>query len=216
MGVSFSPLFSIPLDVSSNVDFVKGKIGWSLGLNNILTLSKKSNIFLLTEIGYLNNQLIIEDIPNTSNLIDSQGNINFENLTNYNLIEKYHYLYLSTSLGKTILKLSGNTYLLGSAGFRLNYLYRSTHSSEGFIQNGVTDDFSLIFSNADIEQNLTTSIIASAGIIHKLSDNFSIIITPKFAYELNKIVLKQVPTNQERRFISGGVYLSVLHNFLIF
>ncbi len=210
VGVSFSSLFSEPLDFPSEFDNIKGQMAWSMGVTNTLVLSEKSNIFLLSELGYLSNQYIIEDIPNSNSIIDEQGNVNFTNKTYFDIMRKYNYVYFSTSIGKSVLKLSHKTFLFGTAGFRLNYLYRSALFSERLPENEKID---FTFSKSDIEQNFTTSIIASVGIFYKPSQNFSIILSPQFAYDLNKIVINNTINQEETRFINGGFSLSALYNF---
>lgn len=211
IGITFSPKYSYPND--NNLSSIEGSYGWGVGISYLSRISKNSDFFIISEIGVMNNGLAIKNIPNTVNLIDAQGNITFEKISNYTLKEKYNYFYISSTISFPLLKISRISYLYSKTGLQLQYLYRATWKSIGFIEDGKTNEFEINFTNHKIDNNYTFSAFGGIGYLYQLNSKFSALFSTDFIYELNTIGLKQPSSIQTRKFINTAITLSFFYNF---
>lgn len=209
-GITISPKYSTPQNQQLR-PFVNGSITYKAGVSALFTLNKRGNLFLSTSLGYLKNGWIYKDIPN--NVYDEQGNINYDNITYFDMVSKNNYVFLSAAVGKSIWKRPKGFHLFGELGVQGQYLYSSTTSSKGVIINGQKDEFELSYSGEDITQNYTVALTGSIGVLKSLSEKFSLLVSPYFSYDLNPAMIQGVVIWRERIFYNTGMNLTLLYNY---
>lgn len=213
IGITFSPNYSTPIQSQELRQFIKGSITYKAGVSALFALNKRGNLFLSTGLGYLKNGWIYKDLPNTIDLIDEQGNINYDNITYFDMVSKNNYVFLSAALGKSIWKRPKGFHLFVALGAQGQYLYSSTSSSKGVIINGQKDEFELSYSGEDITQNYTVALTGNIGVYKNLSDKFSLVVSPYFSYDLNAAMIQGVVIWRERIFYNTGMNLTLLYKY---
>lgn len=213
IGITFSPKYSKPIQPKELRQIFKGSITYKAGVSALFTLNKKGNLFLSTSLGYLNNGWINKDIPNTYDLIDDQGNIDYDRITYFDILSKNNYVFLSAAIGKSIWKLPKGFHFFGALGAQGQYLYSSTISSKGSIVNGQKEEFEFSYSGADITQNYTFALTGNIGVYKNLSDKFSLVVSPYFSYDLNPAMIQVAQVWRERIFYNTGMNLTLLYKY---
>ncbi len=200
IGLTLSPLYSMP--TMNYGHLIKGAVAGSIGLSGIFRINKKRNIYLSTELGYLNNGAMNKNIPNTTSLISNNGTVNYNNITYYTTITRFNYVYLSLTLQKTIFKFSHGLSLFAGFGAQVNYCYLITNRSKNLVDsNGKNLDYSI----KSVSQKYSESIVVNLGIVKNNSKRIFTIVSPQFYYGLQK--------KNANGFNSVGINLKLLYNF---
>ncbi len=213
IGITFSPKYSKPANLPKNSGNIRGLISYKAGVSALFALNKKGNLFLSTGLGYLNNGLIFKDVANTADLIDEQGNIDYDRITYFDIVSKNNYVFLSAAIGKSIWKRPKGFHLFGALGAQGQYLFSSITSSKGVIIDGQKEEFRYSYSGTDITQNYTVALTGSIGALKSFSDKFSLMFLPYFSYDLNPAVIKKERLDRKKIFYNTGMNLTLLYKY---
>jgi hypothetical protein len=218
IGLTVSPLFSVNEDRATYYNVMQGRITGSAGITGTFVINKKYNISLSAELGYKQNSWLLKDLPNTTSLIDSEGNIHYDRITYFEQIEKLNYIYFSTSVNKIIYKFSKKFFLLGGAGIQAGYFYSEIKESKNCTDYfGNNNNFKYSYSGTDINQHYTAALLGRVGVQKNFLDKFSLMVTPCFSYELIPVSLYLNSTthasDEKIKFYNTGINFQLLYNF---
>jgi len=162
--------------------FYKGQFAYSGGINFLYSVGKK--IFLKTGVNYKLKRALLEDVPNTADLIQPDGSINYDKITYYDIKFNFNYISLPITFNYILLKLKKNSIFL-STGFEINYLYKATDKFKNYIVSGEKTKSEFIYTGKDISNELTTSISFGVGLYRPVFSKFIMVFKPEYIYDLS-------------------------------
>ncbi|MBN4071402.1 outer membrane beta-barrel protein [Crocinitomix catalasitica] len=206
IGVSLEPSFSIPQKNSYGGLFA-GQPAFNGGISGLYFINHQT--FFRTGVNYRLRGFVNKNVPNTSNVIDSMGNVILENITYFDIRYKYHYLsfpisfnYITSSqkdLGRK--KLS----FLFSGGVELSYLFKGRLEYKNYIVDGNKTEYNYLYTQEDIGKRFAGTLSFGVGLYKDFSPrNFILIIQPLFTYDLLGLSF-----NEKLKFYSFGLNMAV-------
>lgn len=195
IGIMASPYYSFQRNYP---DFYKGLIASELGIS--LTVKLNKTFILFSELGYRTNRQQSQ-VPNTTNLIDSQGNINFDNITYFDATHQFNYYSVTESLGGNLFKLSNKIIFFGSIGIKGSYFTNGRLT----LYDKITND--KIITSIEENERYNFSVVSRFGTCQKISKKLRLITSPQFIYDISNT------TSFSRSFWSIGLNLQLIYNF---
>jgi len=210
MGVILQPSYTHL--ISAPAPF-KGKLAGKGALNIHYRINQK--LVLITGISYGIKRTALEDIPNTYNLIDSAGNIDYDNVTYYDIQEQYQYFEIPLKLGYRFNSEKRTSFFL-TAGINAGYLAGAKSRHRNVIMDGENADFDVNFTNENLIKRFNISANIGAGICQTLNSRFSLNVLPEFSYDLTPISFVIIPGSeliQEYKFYGFILNIGLFYKF---
>lgn len=207
LGINIAPIFSLPTFVNQNnyqQNAVKGGIGFTAALCHNIVLSKKHNLYIYNELGYMQNAYA-DQVP----AVVVNGNTNSASVK---FATSYSSAYFSLSIQKVLFKISNKLGIFLGVGAQASYLFGITQVVEYVDANGNKNTQTYTSSGSNINQDYqwAAAALARLGFVATPVKHLSISAAPIFYYGLNpNLVFK----NNQPGYNSFGLNLQLMFNF---
>jgi hypothetical protein len=207
-GLVLTPGFSVPSNIQQNYkNLIKGLPSFATGIGSFFILNQNKNLFILTNLGFLNQSVLFKNVPNTSNMIDVNANFNFENISYYDYIGSYNYIFLAASVGKSIYEFSNGLYFWGALGIKVQYCF----AGKELLRSSISKEPLFKYFGDDIISPYNIALTGNLGIGRKIFKRFSLMVSPQFVGELNSIGIYQAKLYRDVSFNNLGLNLIFMY-----
>ncbi len=209
IGLSFAPAYYV-MHNNPYPGIIQNSISFSTAISYKLKLNSAATLYLFSNAGFLQNNSLIKNIPNTSLLINSQGNINYRDITYFNEVNSYDYVFINENLAFTFCHLSKrkDNYLFAEGGLECTWNFKDIIVLKNF-QEPPGSSIPLRKATSVNESNLAW--ILGVGCSVSVSERFTINIIPEFLYAFSKI--QDNSNYSPLLFYDTGINFQVLYNF---
>jgi opacity protein-like surface antigen len=174
IGIDFAPSFTKPRGYPENFE-VPFAFAYGFGLSSILNLNSK--MFLKTGIGFKLKNTVNKNLVDSRNLFDSNGNLNYDHLENYDVSTNYYYWNLPILLNYKLSKTEdAKTIFYVSGGMEINYLYKVKTTLHFF-------DGDQVYSSTPDKTIFNLSFDIGTGVHFDISDRMLLLLEPKYCYD---------------------------------
>lgn len=207
IGLGASAGYSFPSEATYFKNMIGGNFNTSIYVNGMYPFTKNKNLILFFDVGYVNRGFTYKNIPNTIDLIDDSGYIDYSNVTYFNVSRQRHSVYAKNSLGIVVLKMGDKLNLLTSIGGGVYYCFRISESSKG-----LSDEYAYVinYTGDDIARKWSFVLDYSIGISYAISKRFVLIASPYVEFQVNS--LGEIVPDRELRIFNTGVNLRFNYN----
>jgi|GEM_PF-1385358 len=216
IGISVAPMLSAPSFVNGSnysSNYLKAGVGGTAALCENIVLSKKQNFYLYAELGYQTSAYINNNVPNTLYLVNANGNVNYNNLTHFTLIDRYNYGYFSLSIQKVLFHFGKKVGVFAGIGAQVNYCYSTSTLAKNLLDTtgkNISSQFSSTSYSVPTNVQWSASGVARLGLMLNPLKHLNLNIAPVFNYGLNP---KYVFTSNNPGFNSFGLNVQVIYSF---
>lgn len=216
IGLSIAPMISAPSYVNGsnyNNNYLKAGVGGTAALCENIVLSKKQNFYLYAELGYQTSAYINNNIPNTLFIVNANGNVNYNNLSHFSLINRYNFGYFSLSIQKVLFHFGKKLGVFAGVGAQINYCYSTSQVVKNLLDT-TGKDISSHYSTTSysVPQNIqwSAAAVARIGLMANVTKHLALNIAPVFNFGLNP---KYIFTNNNPGFNNFGLNLQIMYSF---
>lgn len=207
IGLSIAP----KLSKSSNLmegseNLYSGLFTQNIGLGMRFSLHKNDKIFLLINTGYQKNGFMIKNSPNTTNVVDDQGNIT-NDITYLDLVNVNNSVYLSALVGVNFFEFSNGYSIYGAIGKQVQYMYSNKITQHAISTNTKSE----IYTTSDISQPFSASFTTEIGMFKQIG-SFSVSIAPFFSCDFNAAIVNNSPIHREHKYYNLGINFRLFYN----
>lgn len=172
ISANISPAITKP---NKNNNLFKFVLSYTVGINSLYFIDKQ--MFIKTGINYKQKKSLINDIPDTRSLYDTNGNINPDNIQYFDYKESYHYFNLPILFNYRVSK-EEKTSIFFSGGIEFSYLFKIVYVLDFNDRKQKTT-----LKNKEIDNNFVSSINFGVGLYQPLSSKLILLLKPVYTYD---------------------------------
>jgi len=173
IGTTISPGLTKPNKNSNLYEFA---LSYTVGINSLYFIN--SQMFIKTGINYKLKNSLINDIPDTRSLYDSNGNINPDNIKYFDYKESYHFFNLPILFNYKVSK-EEKTSIFFSGGIELSYLFKIVY----VLDYSNNSKQKTIKKHNEIKDKFISSINFGVGIYQPLYSKLILLFKPEYTYD---------------------------------